>query len=279
MPPSNRFRGSRKPAAVCLAGISLNLAFPGRGWSFDPRANFRDFRAPAATPHFKIAIAAVPRRPLGPETPRIRLRDKILSIARTDFAGSFDLGAGRGRAETWGTPHALDSLFRVFLAEILLRRRGFLVHASSVLGADGRALVLPGPSGSGKSTILAKAAPGDALAEETTALVREREGWTAWGLPFRRTWRHPVVAAPLAGLFFLERNRRPGLHPLTAAGAAGRILPRTLFYRDDRVGARKLSSLAARLVSEIPAWRFSYRLRRSWRSLQTSLTNAAARTS
>ncbi|MGB0035547.1 MAG: hypothetical protein WBP79_08750, partial [Candidatus Acidiferrales bacterium] len=61
---------------------------------------------------------------------------------------------GRADAEFRGVRHeyALDSLLRILLTMILLPRRGFLLHAATVV-REGRAYVFMGRSGAGKSTV------------------------------------------------------------------------------------------------------------------------------
>src|SRR3989442_12985717 len=74
--------------------------------------------------------------------------------------------------------YALDSLLRVLLSWKLLGRRGFLLHAATVV-RNGKASIFTGRSGAGKSTVASLSPEGSALTDQISLLRREDGVWRA----------------------------------------------------------------------------------------------------
>lgn len=165
-------------------------------------------------------------------------------------------------AEFAGVRHeyALDSLIRILLTMMLLPRRGFLLHAATVV-RDGKAYVFAGRSGAGKSTVSRLSPEGSVLTDEIS-LIRRCEGtWYAHGTPF---WGEFRAAGrnerfPLAGIYGLERAPEDRVEPLTARDTLRALLPCVLFFNSDPEANRELLSTLVQLVEEVPCHRLRFR--------------------
>src|SRR5437879_2603081 len=155
---------------------------------------------------------------------KIALNDGRLAAGRTaDFAYEFEGAALRAfrneiRFDGVRNQYALDSLLRVLLSWKLLGRRGFLLHAATVV-RDGKAYIFTGRSGAGKSTVASLSPEGSVLTDEISLLRREHGVWRAYGTPFWGEFRAAGsnTSAPVARIVLLLQaaaNRLEALRPL-----------------------------------------------------------------
>lgn len=117
------------------------------------------------------------------------------------------------------------SLLRLLCSLLLLRRGGFMLHASGVL-QNRRAWIFCGPSDAGKTTIARLAGGRRVLNDETVAIVKRGRDYVACSTPFFGEGG-PVMAeaqaqAPLTGICFLHKAKHFGHRRLTASQAVGR---------------------------------------------------------
>ena len=155
---------------------------------------------------------------------------------------------------------ALDSLIRILLSHLLLPRKGFLLHAASVL-RGGRAYVFTGRSGSGKSTVASLSPEGTVLTDEIS-LVRFAEGaWRAYGTPFWGEFRAAGLnrAGEIAGVYVLEQAREDRVEPLSAKDALRALLPNVLFFSSRRGETDTLLGILAEATGQIPFYRLHFR--------------------
>lgn len=156
--------------------------------------------------------------------------------------------------------YALDSLLRILLSFLLLPRRGFLLHAATVV-RNGRAYVFTGRSGAGKSTVASLSPAGSALTDEISLLRHCGDAWHAHGTPFWGEFRAAGSnrRLPVAGVFALEQAREDRLEHLSRKQALRALLPNVLFFSSRPGDARALLELLAEAVGQIPFYRLRFR--------------------
>jgi hypothetical protein len=173
---------------------------------------------------------------------------------------SLELGASS--AEFHGVRHeyAFDSLLRILLTAILLPRRGFLLHAASVV-RDSHAYVFVGPSGAGKSTVASLSPVGSVLTDEIS-LLRFSDGcWQAYGTPFWGEFRAAGINChfPVAGIYFLTQDRQDRFEPLSTKHILRALLPCILFFSSDKRANEAILCTLLDLVERVPAYRLHFR--------------------
>jgi hypothetical protein len=166
------------------------------------------------------------------------------------------------RAEFRGVRHeyALDSLLRILLTVVLLPRRGFLLHAATVV-RGGQAYVFMGPSGAGKSTVASLSPRGSVLTDEISLLRHTDGAWQAHGTPFWGEFRAAGMNChfPIAGIYSLEQDSEDCVEPMQAKEMLRAILPCVLFFtRDERANAALLHILLG-FVRRVPCYRLRFR--------------------
>jgi hypothetical protein len=165
-------------------------------------------------------------------------------------------------AEFHGVRHeyALDSLLRILLTVMLLPRRGFLLHAATVV-RGGQAYVFMGRSGAGKSTVASLSPRGSVLTDEISLLRHTDGAWQGHGTPFWGEFRAAGMNChfPIAGIYSLEQASTDRVEPMPAKEMLRAILPCVLFFtRDERANAALLHVLLG-LVRRVPCYRLRFR--------------------
>lgn len=156
--------------------------------------------------------------------------------------------------------YGLDSLLRILLSVLLLPRRGFLLHAATVV-RDGKAYVFMGRSGAGKSTVAALSPSGTVLTDEISLLRFSRGQWRAFGTPFWGEFRADGrnVSAPVAGVFALVQGSSNQKKALGEKDALAALLANTLFFSRDRQLRERLLAIQTQLVSGVPVSQLEFR--------------------
>jgi hypothetical protein len=169
---------------------------------------------------------------------------------------------GQAAAHFRGVRHeyALDSLIRVLLSVLLLPRRGFLLHAATVV-REGRAYVFTGRSGAGKSTVASLSPPGSVLTDEISLLRFSGGAWHAYGTPFWGEFRADGSnrRVPLAGIYSLVQAPEDRVEPLAAREALRALLPNVLFFSSDQQQTDQLLSVLTSAAEQIPFYRLYFR--------------------
>jgi hypothetical protein len=165
-------------------------------------------------------------------------------------------------AEFHGVRHeyALDSLLRILLTMVLLPRRGFLLHAATVV-RDGRAYVFAGRSGAGKSTVASLSPAGTVLTDEIS-LLRFTDGcWHAYGTPFWGEFRAAGLNEhyPIAGIYKLEQAPVDRVETLAAKEILRALLPCVLFFTANPEANRALLHMLLGSVKQVPSYRLQFR--------------------
>ncbi|MBP7055780.1 MAG: hypothetical protein KBB52_02885, partial [Candidatus Omnitrophica bacterium] len=128
------------------------------------------------------------------------------SIKTRLFNAVVDFGGKTVRIETGPNVGSLNIL-KFLSAIFLLRRNGFLLHASSVI-RGGNAYIFFGPSGSGKTTV-ARLSEGPLLSDETTAVAFKYKRFRAYATPFAGDLYgvKKNLSAPIKAIFLLRKDR------------------------------------------------------------------------
>ena len=165
--------------------------------------------------------------------------------------------------------YALDSLLRVLLSWTLLPKRGFLLHAATIL-RGGRAFIFAGRSGAGKSTVASLAPAGSVFTDEISLVCEESREWRAFGTPFWGEFRAEgkQAHAQAAGIFQLVQAPHNRVERLSPTNAVRMLLPNVLFFSKDAEANRRLLELVTATAQAVPCYRFEFRRHASlWEAL------------
>lgn len=183
------------------------------------------------------------------DEPRVIWDGRAGRVERHDL--EVDLAPGLGRAIIAANPSALDSLLRIVLSFLLVKRGGFLCHSAAVDG-----WLFPGVSGAGKSTLGGSVPRHRLLADELVGVVGDR----LHGTPFRGDFLigRNNVSRSLEAVILLDRKGPRGMRPVSKAFALVRLLQCALYFGDDARGSRALLSAARRCVLRAPTFALGY---------------------
>ncbi|MFZ0211098.1 MAG: hypothetical protein WBE20_09905 [Candidatus Acidiferrales bacterium] len=161
--------------------------------------------------------------------------------------------------------YALDSLIRILLSVMLVPRRGFLLHAATVL-RSGAAYVFTGRSGAGKSTVASLSPAGSVLTDEISLLRAGENGWDAYGTPFWGEFRADGanVHAPVKGVYILVQAPEDRVEVVSPREALRALLPNVLFFSRDRELTDELLKILTGLVTHVPCYRLFFRRQKSF---------------
>jgi hypothetical protein len=237
-----------RPLQISIGHVPLSLFIPQESLQKHARKRYQAFATGS------------------PEGLPIFLRSRNLSGRRRGrFSYALDdasLELGASGAEFRGVRHEydLDSLLRILLTAVLLPRRGFLLHAASVV-RDGRAYIFAGRSGAGKSTVASLSPTGTVLTDEIS-LLRHLDGcWQAFGTPFWGEFRAAGMNChfPIAGIYFLTQDRQNRFEPLAAKQMLRALLPCVLFFSSEKQANEALLCTLLDLAEHVPGHRLHFR--------------------
>ena len=172
-------------------------------------------------------------------------------------------------AQFQGVRHefGLDSLIRILLSVLLVPRRGFLLHAATIL-RDGKTYVFTGHSGAGKSTIASLSPPGSVLTDEISLLRRSGDAWHGYGTPFWGEFRAEGnnTHAPVAGIYVIHQAREDWIEPMSSREAVRAMLPNVMFFSREPEITGRLLQLLTEIVEQVPCYRLHFQRQSSfWR--------------
>jgi hypothetical protein len=236
------------PLRISIGSIPLSLFIPEELLLQQALKRYREFTADLGS---GLPIFLQPRERAGQESGSFSYElDDASVILR------------RSGAEFRGVRHeyALDSLLRILLTMVLLPKRGFLLHAATVV-RDGRAYIFAGRSGAGKSTVASLSPEGSVLTDEIS-LLRYTDGcWQAHGTPF---WGEFRAAGrndhyPLAGIYTLVQAPEDRVEAISKKEILRALLPCVLFFTSQKDANEALLRTLIGLVEQVPCWRLHFR--------------------
>jgi hypothetical protein len=252
-----------------LVGLRIDLTGSDEATASLLRKNWAEFVADAPVGRADLHIEAISDEAVlmdeGPAPePEIRHTLGRWDFLRRDFKASWDSRTGAVAVRYAVTLASFSSFLRVLLAIVLREHGGILLHAASVLAADG-VVLFPGVSGTGKSTVAGLAAPRGVLSDEISALRPSgADGVRAFPTPF---WgdlerARAAKAAPLARIVLLTRGvETPSLAPAPRAEASAALLEGALYFdvlsTDEK---RAFVSSIHELASRVPCFRIRFDL-------------------
>jgi hypothetical protein len=253
---------------VGIGGVHVRLRAASPDFNTLMADRFRGFIGDVATPDYVFDVDILPFE-YDPDVPDDASQIEVCvlregarwRLLRGDFDAQWDPATRHGTARLRANPYALDSVLRILHSVLLAEQGGMLMHASSVVLADGRAFVCTGVSGAGKTTISRLAPPGaHILTDEMSFIRREADGYYAYGTPFAGELATPGenIRAPLAGVFLLAQgpdNRIDDLNPVEAVRA---VMTNILYFAKDKALTAKVFDNAIALAACIPVRRLTF---------------------
>jgi hypothetical protein len=248
------------PLHISIGRIPLSLFIPGENLHERALTRYRGFEESRAE-GLPIFFGKGTKVDLGRDPSTARSTE----VSSASFSYVLDDALVRldsSRAEFHGVRHeyALDSLLRILLTMILLPRRGFLLHAATVV-RDGRAYIFAGRSGTGKSTVASLSPAGTVLTDEIS-LLRFTDGcWHAYGTPFWGEFRAAGLNEhyPIAGIYALAQATDDRLEPLAAKEILRALLPCVLFFTSNPEANRALLHMLSGIAQQVPCQRLYFR--------------------
>lgn len=153
----------------------------------------------------------------------------------------------------------LDSLIRILLSTILVPRRGFLLHAATILRGD-KTYVFTGCSGAGKSTIASLSPPGSVLTDEISLLRRTGDEWQAYGTPFWGEFRAEGknTHAPVAGIYVIHQATEDRIEHISSREAVRAMLPNVMYFSRNPEMTRHLLQLLTEIAGQVSIYRLYF---------------------
>jgi len=249
----------RSQCIVEIGGIPISLHTADREFFDALQLRYSGFRSDSRPQsEFELDISSTVS--VSDEDVQVRVEGREWTVERGDFAARWDPESGRGRIRQNRNPYAVDSVLRIVHSLILARRRGFLLHAASAI-CDGKAYVFSGISGAGKTT-MTRLAPREAvlLTDEVSYIRRQGDTYFSFGTPFAGELARAGenCAAPIAGLFFLEKGPSNRFDALPASDAVQRLMRNILFFAQDRGLVEQIFATACDFVGSVPVHQLAF---------------------
>jgi len=233
---------------ISIGRIPFSIHIPPGDLQRHAERRYREF-ASCLPDSIPILLRANSRKRTGPGQFSYALDDAslVLDSSGADFHGV--------RHE-----YALDSLLRILLTVVLLPRRGFLLHAASIV-RDGRAYIFMGRSGAGKSTVASLSPAGSVLTDEISLLRFSEGSWQAYGTPFWGEFRAAGTNShyPVTGIYVLSQATHDRIEPLSSKEILRALLPCVLFFTSQKRAHELLLVMLLNLIEQVPCYRLHFR--------------------
>ena len=140
--------------------------------------------------------------------PKAEWRENLLHAKMRSFDIDIDV-PGRTAMVRASPQFGIVGLVKFLSSIMLMKKDGFLLHASSVLNG-GSSCIFFGPSGSGKTTIARLAGQRAVLSDETAAISRRGNSYYAHATPFAGEFGRvrKNTGGPIKAAFFLNKDTR-----------------------------------------------------------------------
>jgi hypothetical protein len=188
------------------------------------------------------------------EQPVLTLEAGRLSMTRSDFTAGYDIRGTRGTLEVHRSIYSFDAFYRVFYTWLMLKRGGFMLHASSVV-RKGMGYIFTGSSGSGKSTISGLSPENTLLSDELTAVMRTDGGYVVHGNPFWGDFQKGTAReqAPVAHIFFLRKARENRVDQIRMGIKMKQMLQNVLFFGRGMELTNELLTVMTDFMTRVPS--------------------------
>jgi hypothetical protein len=206
------------------------------------------------------------------EQPALTLEGNRLGMKRSDFSGAFNIADNRGTLEVHESVYSFDAFYRVFYTWLMLKRGGFMLHASSVVH-NGKGYIFTGSSGSGKSTISGLSAETTLLSDELTAVLKKNGEYEVHGNPFWGDFQKGTARekATVSHLFFLRKARENRIEQIPLRIKMKQILQNVLFFGRGLELTDELLSVFTDFMTQIPSAELHFKPDESvWRCIENA---------
>jgi len=256
---------------------TLNLEIAGIGLSFSLsdalypllKTRYAAF-SPSQSPRRKIVVAISKKSSSHQDaTPNLVCKNEWATISRGDFFCRFNLKKGRGSLKVKANVYSFDSFLRVFYSFLLVRRKGFLIHAAGIVAKD-KGFLFPGVSGTGKSTISRLSKQKKVLTDELCAVVQKNGRYFLCGTPFWGELKGLGVnlRKPLEKILFPVKAKRIATSPISDWAACLEILKCILFFEKSATMSDRILREVGKMVQAVQSEKlFFTRGGRFWETL------------
>ena len=174
------------------------------------------------------------------------------------FEGTFNMNTMIGKISC--TTHAgLNSFVRIALSLVLLKKQGFLIHASSLIRHH-KGYLFPGKSGAGKTTIT-RLTPDSTLLSDEVSLIKKVDGkFRAYGTPF---WGELSIggentSVSIDDVYFPVQDRKNYVNSISIILGLEKLLPNVIFYLNDLKLEKELFDLCFEFISYVSPYELHF---------------------
>lgn len=144
------------------------------------------------------------------------------------------------------------------LETLLLDWGGLLLHASFIRMKNGQGLLFSAPSGTGKSTqaeLWERLEGADILNGDRAGLLRENDGWHAWGLPYAgSSGVYRNEGAPLTAIVLLRQAPENRVRRVSIPEAFTGLYPEFTVHRWDVRFVERATDAILSLLGDVPVF-------------------------
>jgi len=256
---------------LALAGITVRFHGLHEELSEALRRRYAPFLADARPDHAASLHEGEPAY-LPPAADRFLRLEEVVhpegnTLVSTDFAAFHPVDSEEGVLRVSEpmnvkvTVRALENYLRWTIADLIIRRGGFVLHSSGLV-RDERAYVFFGHSGAGKSTVAELSGDLPILSDDLVLLLREDGVYKACTTPFWGSFAQEakeLAAYPIAGLFHLIQASEVRIEPIPPGLAAGMVLSCCPFVSDPTRRSDLLMPIIEDFVRNLPTYELHFR--------------------
>jgi hypothetical protein len=170
-----------------------------------------------------------------------------------------DFPGNRGEARFAGLTD-WQNVLRVIYSQVLLRRRGLLLHAAGVVRQQ-KGYIFPGPSGAGKSTIVRLSTGVTVLSDEIVAVQLSGKAAMVRGIPLNPEGDRlgAEVSARVSAIYFPIQAPENRVALLKPREVATRLYPCVYSYATRRPQQKRLFTTLVQLSGQVPGFALYFR--------------------
>lgn len=206
--------------------------------------------------HMSLSLKAIKPRPY-----KVLCTGEAMTVETSFFSAQLDFNIRKGKL--FIAPHEnLDIVLRNAVKSVfvfwVIAKGGVVFHSSAVLD-KGKAHIFAGPSGVGKSTLVDNSKNKTVLSEEVVAILRSKNGYKAFALPYsgdERLKNRTTKDYDLGSLNILMHGKSNSRRLLDKASALAQlyIMPSGMNEVSDR---DKLLKRYEEVVSLVPCYKLA----------------------
>ncbi|MBN1527392.1 MAG: hypothetical protein JW919_07410 [Candidatus Omnitrophica bacterium] len=172
-----------------------------------------------------------------------------------------------------GAEFGIADVLRLLTSVTLLRRQGFLLHASAVL-RKGHAYVFFGPSESGKTTVARLSGEDKILTDETAAIALSGNAYYAYATPFAGEFEKVSenTGGPIRALMLLRKDDKFAHRALSRKEAVQELFRSVIMPPADIRTFNAVFAALDALAAGVPCYEFHFKAEPElWRYIDGSI--------